>query len=113
MIARVSQQVVEDLWASAQAAARIRAANMPTEQRALNAMFDAWYRLKELGWKESMYAPKDQSRFQAIEPGSTGIFICWRDEDGHFWLYDGDDVYPSSPVLYRPILFTPPGAGSE
>src|SRR6266404_4767598 len=49
---------------------------MPTEQSAIEAMFSAWARLKQLGWREACYCPKDRSTFLAIEPGSTGIFNC-------------------------------------
>lgn len=98
----IDKQFAEDLWAQAQAAARTRAANMPTEQSAIDAMFNAWYRLKELGWTEAMYMPCDGSKFHSIEPGSTGIHVTWRDDKRRFWCWD-EDVYPASPVLYKAI----------
>lgn len=80
-----------------------RAADMPDEKAALNTMFYGWYRLKELGWSEAIYCPKDGTHFQAIEAGSTGIHDCnyigeW--PDGTWWLYDGD-ICPSRPVLFK------------
>lgn len=79
---------------------------MPREQDAIQAMFEAWQRLRELGWREGIYAPKDGTPFQIIEAGSTGIFQCsysgkW--PDGYFMTEDGRDVYPSrsAPMLYR------------
>jgi len=41
----------EMLWAEIEGQRRTRAADMPTEQRAIRHLFDAWYRLKELGWR--------------------------------------------------------------
>lgn len=40
-----------------------RAERMPDERSAINAMFDAWLRLKELGWREAKYCPKDGTSF--------------------------------------------------
>ena len=90
-----------ELWASAEAAQARRAEQMPDEQAAIRAMFEAWQRLKELGWREAMYCPKDGSYFDVIEPGSTVIHRCnyygeW--PTGSYWI-DGDS--PSHPVLFR------------
>jgi hypothetical protein len=89
--------------ASDEAKAR-RVEQMPDERAAINAMFDAWLRLKELGWNQAEYCPKDGSLFDAIEPGSTGIHRCryegkW--PNGHWWIVGDDDLYPSRPVLFR------------
>lgn len=82
-----------------------RAADMPDEQSAIDAMFQAWLRLKELGWKEAIYCPKDGTVFTVIEPGSTGIFDCHYEgqwPDGSWWLHDPDDgLCPSRPVLFK------------
>lgn len=94
----------EALWQAAKTAEANRAARMPDEQSAIQAMFDAWLRLKELGWREAMYCPKDGSTFKVIEPGSTGIFDCtYRGEwtTGHFDIYDGGDIWPSHPILFK------------
>ena len=80
-----------------------RAADMPTEKDALHTMFEAFQRLKEFGWSESMYCPKDGSMFDAIEAGSTGIHDCYYEgkwPTGSYWVCDGD-VWPSKPILYR------------
>lgn len=50
-----------------------READMPTEQDAANAMWEAWYRLKELGWKEAQYHQDDGALIDVIELGSSGI----------------------------------------
>lgn len=90
-----------------------RAADMPTEQDAIRAMFEAHQRLKELGWRDGRYMPTNGERHAGIQCGSTGIhaMTATRDE-GPFgaltarttWTtYDGD-IWPSSvpPVLFRP-----------
>jgi hypothetical protein len=90
--------------AASDAAKARRAEQMPDERSAIEAMFEAWLRLKELGWKEAIYCPKDGSLFDAIEPGSTGIHRCryegtW--PTGGWWIVGDDDLWPSRPVLYR------------
>ena len=92
------------IFKAAEKSRRRRAKMMPDEKTALKAMFEAWYRLKELGWKEAMYCPKDGTMFLAIEPGSTGIFECWYQgewPDGSWWINDGTDTYPSRPILFK------------
>lgn len=96
----------EALWEAAKAAEAERAVRMPDEHAAIRAMFDAWLRLKELGWREGMYAPKDGSTFKIIELGSTGIFDCYSHGDWpHCMWYtcDDSDVYPSSkpPAMFK------------
>lgn len=80
-----------------------REQRMPDEQAAIRAMFDAWQRLKELGWREAIYCPKDGTHFQSIEPGSTGIHDCSYEGEwpkGSWWVYDGD-IWPSHPCLFK------------
>ena len=82
-----------------------RAADMPDEQAAINAMFQAYQRLKELGWREAIYCPKDGTSFDAIEPGSTGIHTCsysgkW--PKGSWWVHNAGDLWPSRPCLFKP-----------
>lgn len=81
-----------------------RAKRMPDEQAALNVLFGAWLRLKELGWQDAEYCPKDGSEFKVIEAGSTGFHDCvylgeW--PTGGWWVHDGD-TYPSRPILWKP-----------
>jgi hypothetical protein len=87
------------LWASVEAEQKARAERMPDEQAAIRALHDAHTRLKELGWKEPMYCPKDGTRFKVIELGSTGIFDCYYQgewADGLYMVSDDRDVYPTS-----------------
>lgn len=79
-----------------------RADQIPDEAAAIKVMFEAWERLKALGWREAMYCPRDGSPVEFIEAGSTGIHRGWRD-DKYFWIEDGD-LWPSQigPMLFRP-----------
>ena len=81
-----------------------RVRDMPTEQDAINAMFSAWLRLKELGWRDACYCPKDGSVFQVIEAGSTGIFDCHYEGEwpkGRWWIHADNDLCPSRPVMFK------------
>ena len=93
----------DTLWAACQRAHEDRVARMPDEKSALKTMHDAYTRLKDMGWRDATYCPKDGSHFQAIEAGSTGIHDCnYQGEwpNGSWWLYDGD-IWPSRPILFR------------
>lgn len=81
-----------------------RAELMPDETAAIHALFEAWLRLKELGWNDAIYCPKDGSEFAAIEAGSTGIHRCVYEGQwptGSWWIRGDGDLYPSRPVLFK------------
>lgn len=102
---RLTREEVEALFAVAEAQKAKRAADMPTEEHAIEAMFQAVQRLKELGWNDPIYCPKDGSTFDVIEVGSSGIHVAsyfgeW--PDGSWMVHDPDgDLWPSRPALYR------------
>lgn len=76
---------------------------MPTEEATLAIFAKAYRRLKDFGWREIMYHPQDETVFEVLEPGSTGIFKCtWQKEParGSFWIQE-DGGSPSHPVLFR------------
>lgn len=92
------------MWQAAEAEKADRVARMPDEKDAIKTLFDAWLRLKEIGWNDASYCPKDGSAFQVIEAGSTGIFRCRYEGEwpkGSWWVEDANDIYPSRPILYR------------
>ena len=100
----LTEQEAAAIWESIDRATAERAAKYPDERSAINGMMDAYTRLKELGWREAVYCPKDGSTFDAIEMGSTGIHKCYYEgkwPDGHWWIPDECDVWPSRPCLYR------------
>ncbi len=76
---------------------------MPDEKSARQMMARAHARLKDFGWRDAIYCPKDGRMFQVIEAGSSGIHMAnyegqW--PGGGWWIYDGD-VWPSRPTLFR------------
>ena len=94
------------MLAEIDAAKAKRVADMPDEQSAIRHMWDGWYRLKDFGWQEAIYCPKDGTPFEVIEAGSTGIHRCHYEgqwPNGTWWVGDGFDLYPSRPILFRPI----------
>lgn len=83
-----------------------RAVAMPSEQSAINRIQDGYLRLKDFGWREAIYCPKDGSKFLIVEAGSTGIHECvYRGEwpEGGWWILSDFDMYPSHPILFKPL----------
>lgn len=94
------------LWAKCEADKAKRAQVMPDEESARRMLWDAQERLKELGWKEAMYCPKDGQMFEVIEPGSTGVHKCNYDGEwptGSYWVHSEGGLWPSRPLLFRPL----------
>ena len=94
----------EKMWAHAQRCHEDRVARMPDEKSALNVMHDAYIRLKDMGWRDAIYCPKDGSTFEIIEAGSTGIFRAHYTGEwptGSWWAEDAGDLWPSRPTLFR------------
>jgi len=92
---------IDKLFAEIKQAEDKRAEQMPTEQDAIRMLHSAYLRLKELGWKEGVYAPEDGSYFSAIEIESKGIHKCAY-LNASWCTFDGD-VWPSStpPLMFR------------
>lgn len=78
-----------------------RAADMPDEKSAIGAMFIAYIRLKELGWKDIIDCPKDGSSFSVIEAGSARVHTVHY--SGGWWRHGTVDLYPSNPVLFKAL----------
>lgn len=100
----MTEQEIDEFWGSIEEARKRREESLPTEEHCLRAMFDAWERLKELGWNDMMYGPKDGSVVEAISFGSTGIHPAhymgeW--PSGGWWIHDAGDLWPAQPVMYR------------
>ena len=106
MPVKPTQARIDELTRQRDEALAKRAADMPDEKAAIEALWNAQQRLKELGWREGIYSPRDGTRFRIVELGSTGIFDC--DCHGEWpnctWTsYDDHDAYPSSkpPILFK------------
>ena len=94
------------IWKDAETAKAERAEAMPTVQDAIDAMQEAYQRLKDLGWRDAIYCPKDRKLFEAIEAGSTGVFKCHYDGDwpkGSWWIHEAVDLWPGRPILFREL----------
>lgn len=94
------------LWEASEAAQAKAAADFPDQQSALREISRAVQRLRDFGWRDGIYGPKDGSEFEVIEAGSTGVFRCRYDgqwPDGMWMTFDDSDVYPSSrpPLMFR------------
>jgi hypothetical protein len=94
------------VWEHAERSQAERAERMPDEKAAIEALWSAHQRLRELGWSEPQYCPKDGTRFKVIELGSTGIFDCYYHGEwpkGHYMVMDEHDCYPTSTgvAMYR------------
>ena len=101
---RISASELTRMLAEIEAAETERAKIMPNEEAALKVMFAAYQRLKELGFNEAIYCPKDGTLFDAIEAGSTGIGTCSYDGEwpnGRWWMHEAGDLWPSRPILWR------------
>jgi len=94
------------LWEASEAAQAKAETDFPDQQSALREISRAVQRLRDFGWREGIYCPKDGSEFEVIEAGSTGVFRCRYDgqwPDGMWLTFDDRDVYPSSrpPLMFR------------
>lgn len=102
----LTRKEADALWKVIEANNRKRVKAMPTERAALEQFHSAYVRLKELGWRDIHYCPKDGRTFQVIEVGSTGVHVAHYESDGHigtFWIHAEGDLWPSKPSLYRPL----------
>lgn len=83
-----------------------RAEAMPTAEDAARAMFEAWYRLKELGFRDPRYAPADDRQKKCVQLGSSGIHevrCTTNPAGGKWWWHDSEgDTWPYDPALYLP-----------
>lgn len=94
-----------ELLAASEAAKAARAAAMPTEESAARAMREAFQRLRELGWRETMSGPTGR-RVRLIECGSSGIHVGSRHDpwpEKTWWIDDEHDLWPSQPVLWKAL----------
>ena len=105
----LTRKEADALWNRIEELKAERATAMPTEQDAVNALWNAQQRLKELGWDEpGSYKThplrQDGVTAKLIEFSSSGI------HEGYYHSVNGKDVWwigpdgsPSRPVLVRPL----------
>ncbi len=88
----MTAEEVEAIWLSIDREKKDRAESMPTALDALRTMCTAKERMRELGWREATYCPKDGTSFAVCELGSTGIwtgFYSGKWPEGHLIYADG------------------------
>lgn len=99
---------VQDIWRAAdKKRVEYRAKG---EEALLKEMFDKYNGLREFGWADAVYCPKDGTQFLAIEAGSTGVFPCrYQGEwpNGTWWTEAHGDLWPSRPILWKPMPAAP------
>lgn len=108
---KLSKDECRQMLVEIEAEDKRRKLNIPDEATALRVMMDAFTRLRDMGWREAIYCPKDGSVFEVIEVGSTGIFKCHYEGEwpkGSWWIHDCGDLWPSRPTLWRPIKVMEP-----
>lgn len=101
---RLSREECEAIMAATEANEKRKADLMPTTKEAISAMFDAFDRLRKLGWQQGSYCPKDGSEFAVIQHGSTGIFTAWYSgkwPDGH--AHVEDCIHNPEGFVWKPI----------
>lgn len=102
----IDKAAIKRLFKQLQQQEKDRAKEMKTEHAALRVMFSAYQRLKDLGWREACYCPKDGSTFYVIEPGSTGIHVAHYQGEwpkGTWLIHADNDLCPSRPILFKPM----------
>jgi len=84
------------------------------EHGAIERMFLEFQALKRAGWQDGIYVPKDGTRFECVEAGSTGIHVglwmtfgCASKTCGCVFVESGNDLWPSHPILWRPLTKAP------
>lgn len=100
----LSAEQARDLWARAEEKTRRIAEEMPTPFDALGRICDGRERLRQLGWSDGIYCPKDGTQFAVIEWGSTGVFEAFYSgawPDGHV-IYE-DCVGNPSGMMWKPL----------
>lgn len=93
-----------ELWESCERATAKREADMPTSIHALDAICQAKERMRELGWSDGIYCPKNGDEFAVVQLGSTGIFAAayvgeW--PKGDIWL--GDESMSPQAGMWKPL----------
>ena len=73
----LSKEYAEAMWKAVQDAQKNRAEAMPDAYSCLSSLCSAKERLRELGWRDAIYCPRDGSTFAVCELGSTGMWSAF------------------------------------
>ena len=97
---------VEKILLTAERKKQERAQAMPTEAVAIQTLTDAIQRLKELGWNDAIYSPKNGAFFEALNSRSGKSYqYVYHGEwpNGGWRIEEGGGCWPGRPILYRLI----------
>lgn len=81
-----------------------RTLQMKTVEDAIQQMNNAYYRLKELGWNDPSYCPKDGTLFDSITIGTSLIADCFYSGEwpnGYYIQPFDGDAYIACPTLFK------------
>lgn len=100
-------KTAEEIFAEIDAKHQRLAEEMPTAADCFRVIQEATERLRELGWSEASYCPKDGSSFQMYEAGMGASGVGHYQGEwptGGWWMHDkGGDLWPSRPMLWKPL----------
>jgi hypothetical protein len=89
--AHPTETTAAELWQAIEQQQAKDEADMPDALAALNTMQRGYHRLRQFGWSDGVYCPKDGSEFAVIQVGSSGIFSGVYIGDwpfGDIWIAD-------------------------
>lgn len=93
-----------EILAACEAADKRRKGLMPDSMSAIEMLHDAQTRLKDEGWREGCYCPKNGTPFALIEFGSTGIFQgVYHGEWPNGHILAGDCVSSPHGVMWKAL----------
>ena len=92
-----------EIMAQIDAAQLSRQDRYPTVQTCLDEAAQIMQRLKDMGWRDICYAPKDGTYFKAICFGATQPQTCCYIGKSIF-AASGGDWWPETPVLFKPMV---------
>ncbi|KQZ49765.1 hypothetical protein ASD54_12575 [Rhizobium sp. Root149] len=106
---RLTPEQASSLLAACEQAQQERMARLPDTASCLSALCDADSRMRELGWRNGRYCPRDGSPFAVCQVGSTGMWAGHWSEDGDKrpfatgYVIAADCVHRPSEVYFKPI----------
>lgn len=107
----MSEPNLRQIWMEAEATQKRYVAE--GEEVQLAKMRDGYNGLRNLGWRDATYCPKDGTRFLAICGNGSEPRPCTYQGEwptGVWLLEDAGDLWPVRPVLFKPMPPAPTGA---
>lgn len=100
----LSHDEAKALWDAVEDQKRRRAELMPASGDALSMICTAKERMREPGWQEAKYCPKDGEEFAVIEWGCSGIFpAVYHGEWPTGLLYYCDSFTNPAGCMFKPL----------